>query len=591
MAELQPTDVLCIPKRRRFTRALLANPEGGGEELHIFFGEKEIVFDEPDLLPFGHKLLEVDRFRAQDATAWSPAAPYDWERVRGLLEALMAEEIVEPYDASAAAAAPRQTFPATLGRAQPGQKPETYSGREAQGCPMTTQRMLGRAVELSNLEVVLPVQRVGHPAVDTDGRQVGENNVVDPLFLDLPTERRLCAYAGSRYHNQAPINYTALKAMTKRWPELLSLTAQFRDAFFQRLPRLGADLLAGEVHLLAVTCLSTVGYVMVRGIDPVANGQLDVGLAAMFRLIDGVRICTTQLVRDTAGQQSCDRVVTGKVIHDYAEQNQLFIDTWGVCAGPAVLIDEYLGVLLDGNAPPIDVEPSLATRLGDLPAALDYGLHGLRIESIVRAYGAMQGQLHERLRAAFAAHASAPSKLQELLEIPIDREHYPFLRVDHPLLETYLMEIRVGGWLLERSRAGLPAELPGALASMEDLLRSEPETRAGHASRLADFLTTAAPELAGQPQALRAELLAVLVQFFVLQRNCLRAVGVEQHRLNQRLRRAQGRALCDEDLNAYARRASPALSRVFAEGLGVTVDTDAGATVLRQGDRSVSLTD
>ena len=77
MAELQPTDVLCIPKRRRFTRALLANPEGGGEELHIFFGEKEIVFDEPDLLPFGHKLLEVDRFRAQDATAWSPAAPYD----------------------------------------------------------------------------------------------------------------------------------------------------------------------------------------------------------------------------------------------------------------------------------------------------------------------------------------------------------------------------------------------------------------------------------------------------------------------------------------------------------------------------------
>src|SRR4051794_25439855 len=46
---------------------------------------------------------------------------------------------------------------------------------------MIAQRMLGRAVDLSNLEVVLPVQRVAHPAVDTDGRQVGENNVVDPL--------------------------------------------------------------------------------------------------------------------------------------------------------------------------------------------------------------------------------------------------------------------------------------------------------------------------------------------------------------------------------------------------------------------------
>src|SRR6185369_6763102 len=156
-------------------------------------------------------------------------------------------------------------------------------GHQSQGCPVTAQKMFGRAVDLSNLEVVCPVQRVAHPAVDTDGRQVGENNVVDPLFLDLPTERRLCNYAGSRFHNQAPINYTALRGMTKRWPELLSLTEQFRDAFFARMPRIGPAMLAGEVHLLAVTSLASLGYVMVRGIDPVPNGQLDAGLAAMFR--------------------------------------------------------------------------------------------------------------------------------------------------------------------------------------------------------------------------------------------------------------------------------------------------------------------
>jgi hypothetical protein len=510
--------------------------------------------------------------------------------VRGLLEALMDEEIVKPYEESPAAG-PRRTFAATLGRAQPGQRPETYSAHEVQGCPMTSQRMLGRAVDLSNLEVVLPVQRVAHPALDTDGRQVGENNVVDPLFLDLPTERRLCNYAGSRYHHEAPINYTALKAMTKRWPELLSLTAQFRDAFFQRLPRRGPQVLAGEAHLLAVTCLATVGYVMVRGVEPVPNGQLDAGLAAMFRLIDGVRICTTQLVRDTAGQHGCDRPVTGKLIHDYAEQNQLFNDQWGVCAGPQVLMEEYLGVLIDGNDAPIDVEPSLASRLGDLPAALDYGLHGLRIESIVRAYGSMQGLLHERLRRAFADLATGPSKLQELLEIPVDPAHYPFLRTEHPLAEAYQMELRVGQWMLDRSRGGLPGELPGALASMDDLTRSDPATSAAHASRLADFLTRAAPELAAQPQALRAELLAVLVEFFALQRSCLRAVGVEQHRLNVRLQRPQGRLLCDEDLNAYARRASPALSRVFAAGLAVSLTTDANATVIGDADGSVALSD
>ena len=590
MAALQPTDVLCIPQRRRFTRAMLTTEEGG-EALHLFFGEKEIIFDEADLLPFGQKLFEVDRFKAEEATAWSSAAPYDWERVRGLLEALMDEQIVKPYDGAAAATGQRRAFPETLGRAQPGQRPETYSAREAQGCPMTTQRMLGRAVDLSNLEVVLPVQRVAHPAVDTDGRQVGENNVVDPLFLDLPTERRLCNYAGSRYHNQAPINYTALKAMTKRWPDLLSLTAQFRDAFFQRLPRLGPRLVAGEVHQLAVTCLATVGYVMVRGVDPVPNGELDAGLAAMFRLIDGVRICTTELVRDTAGQHGCERVVTGKSVHDYAEQNQLFNDQWGVCAGPQVLMEEYLGVLIDGNDAPIHVEPSLAARLGDLEAALDYGLHGLRGEAIVRAFGALQGLLHARLRQAFAEHATTRTRLQELLEVPIDQAHFPFLRMEHPLAEGYQMELRVGEWMLARSRRGLPVEMPGVLASLDDLTRVAPATRAAHASRVADLLTTAAPELAAQPQALRAELVAVLVEFFTLQRNCLRAVGAEQRRLNERLQRPQGRPRCDEDLNAYARRTSPALSRLFAEGLGIAVNTDGKATVLGQGDGSVTLVD
>src|SRR5260370_42048408 len=97
MAELQPSDLLFIPKRRRFTRALLAGAEGR-EALHIFFGEKEIIFDEPDLLSFGNRLFEVDRFKAEEAITWSGAAPYAWERVREMLGAVMAEEIVKRYD-------------------------------------------------------------------------------------------------------------------------------------------------------------------------------------------------------------------------------------------------------------------------------------------------------------------------------------------------------------------------------------------------------------------------------------------------------------------------------------------------------------
>src|SRR5207237_2099761 len=158
-----------------------------------------------------------------------------------------------------------------------------------------TQEAFGRAIDLSNLETVVPVYRVAHPTLDREGRQVGENNVGPrSLFLDLPTQRRVCNYAGNRYQADLPMNVTALRHMTNRWPELLSLTEQFRTAFFKRLPPRGSSLGAGEAQLLTLCCLAAVGYVMVRAEDPVANGELDAGLAATFRIIDGVGLVTTE---------------------------------------------------------------------------------------------------------------------------------------------------------------------------------------------------------------------------------------------------------------------------------------------------------
>ena len=106
---VDPKDVLYIPNRRRLTHAMLPN-EAGQDELHIFYGEKEITMDEPDLLPFGLKLLKVERFVAEEATSWSGAAPYDWERVQGLLQALMDESILKLFDAAPAQVSSK-TFP------------------------------------------------------------------------------------------------------------------------------------------------------------------------------------------------------------------------------------------------------------------------------------------------------------------------------------------------------------------------------------------------------------------------------------------------------------------------------------------------
>jgi hypothetical protein len=377
--------------------------------------------------------------------------------------------------------------------------------------------------------------------------------------------------------------------MVKRWPELLSLTEQFRNEFFKRFPRTG-PLRAGDVHLLAVSCLSTVGYVMVRGVDPTPNGQLDPGLAAMFRLIDGVRIVTTQLMRDTAGTQSCDRPLNARGVHDYAERYSLFLDTWGVCAGPAALIDEYLQVLLEGTSAPIQANPDLAARVGDVDAALDYALHGVRLEAMVRSFGAWQGFMHERLHAAFEKHATARTRLRDITDIPIDNAHYRFLRQDHPLHETLELETLVGRWLFTQARLGLPADAAGLLESFDDLRKVDPARQEASQRRLADYLSSV-PEYASLPEPLRAEVAAVAAEFFALERACLRAAGAEQHRLNERLRRKQGRPLTGEDLAHYERRATPNLGRVLAEGLGLTITADANATVLSHGPHTLTLAD
>src|SRR3954470_30948 len=247
MAELQPSEVLCIPKRKRLTHSRFKN-EDGQEILHLFYGEVELIFDEPDVAPVGEKLMQVERFRAEEAMAWSNAEPHAWDRIRDLLQALLDQNVLKRgADLPASGAG---SFPPKLGLAPEGREPRTFSAHDDR-CPVITEEGFGRAFELSNLEVLVPIYRIAHPAMDTDGRQVGENNVMPrTLFLDLPPQRKVWGFAGSRYQDELPMNVTAMKHMAKRWPELLSLSEQFREALFARMPpRDPSSLRAGELHL------------------------------------------------------------------------------------------------------------------------------------------------------------------------------------------------------------------------------------------------------------------------------------------------------------------------------------------------------
>src|SRR3954467_3405347 len=115
MAELQPSEELFIPKRKRLTHSRIKN-EQGDEILHLFYGEVELIFDEPDVAPVGEKLIVVEQFRADEAMTWSNAAPHDWEKIRDLLQALLDQQVLKRISESPAAATPI-SFPERLGLA------------------------------------------------------------------------------------------------------------------------------------------------------------------------------------------------------------------------------------------------------------------------------------------------------------------------------------------------------------------------------------------------------------------------------------------------------------------------------------------
>jgi hypothetical protein len=588
MADLQPNEVLFIPKRRRLTHARIKG-EDGQDVLHLFYGDTELIFDEPDIAPLGEKLIEVEQFRAEDAMAWSNAEPHSWEKIRELLQALLDQKVLIRVS-EAPAGRPTEALPAKLGEAPEGREPLTYSAHDDR-CPVITEQAFGRAFDLANLEVLVPIYRIAHPVLDADGRQVGENNVMPRmLFLDLPTQRRVCNYPGSRYQHDLPMNTTAMKHMSRRWPELMSLTEQFRAALVERMPlRDPKAPTAGELHFIAVCMLASVGYVMVRGVDPVPNGQLDGGLAAMFRLVDGVRLVTNDLVRAMVDSKGCEVPVTAQSIAEYAERNGVYRGTYGVCAGPPALIDEYLRVLLGEEAAPIQVEPTVATRLGDLEASIDYGLLGQRIESVVRFLGASQGLLHERLRAAFAGHLPR-TKLQELVEAPVDPAHYPLLRNDHPLAETFQRELDLSRWLFARAGEALPGKVDPA--SLDELVKLDPAEQATSQRRLVELFAHALSKAGCDTQSIAVELAAVAAAAFALERRCLRIVEREQGKLNERLARPASRTLTSVDLAAYTRpRNGPPLFATLADGLGISVTSDATSTVLRYGDSAITFTD
>jgi hypothetical protein len=90
-AGLAPDDRLFVPHRKRLSHDYVVNDDGV-RELRIYYGLKDITFDEPRLFAFGERLVTAASFTGREAMAWGP--DYAWDEVGPLLEALLADGIL-----------------------------------------------------------------------------------------------------------------------------------------------------------------------------------------------------------------------------------------------------------------------------------------------------------------------------------------------------------------------------------------------------------------------------------------------------------------------------------------------------------------
>jgi hypothetical protein len=387
---------LLLPMHKRVITQYLKNAQGQ-PELFLFYGDQEISFDEPELFAFGEALGAQSRFAAGAAMDWGTG--YAWKRVQELLQLLLQAGILQLAPADV-----QPTARPDGARASPLPPAQATQARSWWECEAITRELTGTAIELAHLELVIPVFRIAHMALDTDGRQVGEANVFPKaLRLDVPTNWRACIYPGSRFQDERPMNVTALKSMRAHWPAMLAAVARIREAYLQRFPAARAGWTVGDVERLSTLVLAIPTYALMQGARPVANGALHPVLSNLFRVSDGVRMTTHQMLFVPVAEATLSPLapITGAEIYAYAERNHAFASTHGVCAGPRIMIEEFLAVLLDGTLPAhgqgVQPDAAVETALADMEAAFDYGLLGLQAHAVVFSLWPMMTRTYERL--------------------------------------------------------------------------------------------------------------------------------------------------------------------------------------------------
>ncbi|MBL0423537.1 hypothetical protein [Ramlibacter alkalitolerans] len=536
---IEPHDQLLLPLNKRVVVQYAAGDDGA-RELHLYCGAKEVIFDEPELFGFGETLAKHASFIAGSAVQWTVG--YDWPQVRELLEQLVGEGVLVH---GAEAADGFSSGPE--GKDQPSPLPPAPSDRLRTWDEFEeiTREIAGRPLEEGYLELVVPVFRVAHIALDQEGRQVGEANVFPrPLRVDVPTRWRTCIYPGSRYLDDKPMNVSALKAMRAHWNQAMGCLLRIRQAYLDRFPAARAVMTLGDVERLSTLVLAVATYPLVKKEGRVPSGDLHPVLSALFRVTDGLRMTTHQMLflPVVEATLSPDTPVTAAEIHAYAERNYSLHSTQGVCAGPTAMIDQFLRVLVEGAeaeqfAGVAFAEP-VQQALDDMRPAFDYGLLGLQAFATVFSMWPIMTRTYARMAQLVEAWIGPRTEILEKLDVYL-RQKAETLRNEtfHATEEWRGNRERVYADIYEKCAAGLgdpvrqslPGRVSGRLSEQHrapaEVLRGILQQRFG-------------TEEGGDPSSVDW-LVDTLMHFFVRTQQTLALCTETQHRINALLGREQ----------------------------------------------------
>lgn len=407
---IDPGDTLVLPMARNVLMERMED-EHGAPVLTLWYRQQEITFDDPRHFAFGENLASHSRFRAADAAEWGDIG---WGEAAAMLTDLVEAGILRFATADEVAEARHDNKPRPS-PLPPAPMAAAHSWVDAESLML---ELTGTALDINYLETVVPVFRTGHLFLDRDGRQVGEANVFPMAArIEVPTDWRGCPYSGNRYQTERPMNVTALRAMRQHWRPMMAMLIQIREAYLARFPEARAGWTVGHVERLSTAVLALPSYMMLRSDAAVSNGNLHPALSNLFRVTDGLRMVMHQMlflpVMET--MRAPDAPVSAAEVLAYADRNYSFHSDHGVCAGPRFMIEDFLGVILDGRTPhggiDAELDPELEAAVALIGPAIDYAMLGLQAFGTVFALWPAMTRAYEDLHRLLDGQAGAAGEI------------------------------------------------------------------------------------------------------------------------------------------------------------------------------------